>query len=55
MYLAGIEDEKYKKKKIDFLDKVYGVNMSCMKEWVLMEPLVEEFEKEGIFTDYCCF
>ena len=55
MYLAGIEDEKYKKRRIDFWDKVYGVNMSCMKKWVLMEPLVEEFEKEGIFTDYCCF
>jgi protein arginine N-methyltransferase 1 len=31
MYVAALEDELYKKKKIDFWDKVYGVDMSCMK------------------------
>lgn len=31
MYIAGIEDEAYKKRKIDFWGNVYGVNMSCIK------------------------
>jgi protein arginine N-methyltransferase 1 len=31
MYVAAIEDEKYKTSKLNFWDKVYGVDMSCMK------------------------
>tara|TARA_B110000503_G_C6854885_1_gene292380 strand:+ start:171 stop:287 length:117 start_codon:yes stop_codon:yes gene_type:complete len=31
MYVACVEDEAYKKKKIDFWNKVYGVDMSNMK------------------------
>jgi protein arginine N-methyltransferase 1 len=31
MYIAAVEDETYRKRKIDYWDKVYGVNMSCMK------------------------
>ena len=31
MYLACLEDEDYKKRKIYFWDKVYGVDMSNMK------------------------
>lgn len=30
MYIAAIEDESYKKKKVDFWKNVYGVDMSCM-------------------------
>lgn len=31
MYLASIEDDEYRKSKIDFWDNVYGINMSCIK------------------------
>jgi protein arginine N-methyltransferase 1 len=31
MYIACVEDETYKKRKIDFWNKVYGVDMSIMK------------------------
>lgn len=55
MYVAAIEDEKYKKRKVDFWNNVYGVDMSCMKKWVLKEPLVESFDKEGLVSTYCCF
>ena len=55
MYIAGIEDEAYKKRKIDFWDNVYGVNMSCIKKWTIMEPLIDNFDKKGIISDYCCF
>ena len=40
LYLASIEDEEYKREKIEFWDNVYGVNMSCIKEWAVKEPLV---------------
>lgn len=31
LYLSTIEDDEYRKSKIDFWDNVYGVNMSCIK------------------------
>jgi protein arginine N-methyltransferase 1 len=55
MYIAAVEDEKYKRQKINFWDKVYGVDMSCMKKWVITEPLIDNFDKKGIISDYCCF
>ena len=44
IYLTSIEDEKYKQKKVGFWDDVYGIDMSCMKNWVLKEPLVDVVE-----------
>lgn len=55
MHIGGVEDENYKRKKIDFWKNVYGVDMSCIRPWALMEPVVDEFDKEGIISDYNCF
>lgn len=46
--ICAIEDEEYRKTKIDFWDDVYGVDMSSIKKWVIKEPLVDVVEKEAI-------
>jgi len=51
MYLAGLEDQNYKQEKVHFWDNVYSYNMSCMKEMVLNEPLVDVVEAKNMCTD----
>ena len=41
IYVATIEDEKYKNQKLGFWKNVYGVNMSCMTPAVMKEPLID--------------
>ncbi|CAD8085966.1 unnamed protein product [Paramecium primaurelia] len=53
MYLSTIEDDEYRKSKIDFWDNVYGVNMSCIKQWALREPLVDCCNPEQINSNSC--
>ena len=48
IYIASLEDDEYRKTKIDFWDDVYGVNMSCIKEWAMKEPLVDNVDHEYI-------
>jgi protein arginine N-methyltransferase 1 len=53
IYLAAIEDSDYKEEKIGFWDDVYGVNMSTIKSWAMLEPLVDVVGKGLINTDHC--
>jgi len=53
LMMAAIEDEDYKREKIGFWDDVYGVNMSSIKSWALLEPLVDVVGKNQINTDSC--
>jgi protein arginine N-methyltransferase 1 len=53
LMVAAIEDADYKQQKIGFWDDVYGVDMSCIKSWALLEPLVDVVDKGQINTDYC--
>jgi protein arginine N-methyltransferase 1 len=41
MYIAAIEDGKYKQDKKAFWEDVYCVDMSCLTPTVMREPLVE--------------
>jgi type I protein arginine methyltransferase len=50
LYLCGIEDAQYKSDKIDFWDNVYGLNMSCIKNVALTEPLVDTVDCEQVMT-----
>lgn len=50
LYVCGIEDAQYKSEKIDFWDNVYGVNMSCIKNLALTEPLVDTVDPEQVMT-----
>jgi len=51
IYLAGLEDEGYKQQKVHFWDNVYNYDMSCIKEMVLNEPLVDLVDTRNVCTD----
>jgi protein arginine N-methyltransferase 1 len=53
MFMASIEDEEYKNEKINFWDSVYGVNMSNIKKWALMEPIVDPVDRKTINSENC--
>jgi len=53
IHLAAIEDGNYKKSKLGFWDEVYGINMSCVKQCVVQEPIVDTFNKNAINTSIC--
>lgn len=41
MYIAALDDEAYYKQKLNFWNNVHGVKMTCIKKWILSEPLVD--------------
>ena len=51
--LAGIEDTDYKSSKVNFWEDVYGVDMSCFKNAVIAEPLVDVCPQKLINTSSC--
>ncbi|CAN0297723.1 unnamed protein product [Hapterophycus canaliculatus] len=51
LLVGAIEDEQYRKEKIDFWDEVYGFDMSVIKEIALTEPLVDVVEGKAVVTD----
>eukprot|EP00164_Ancoracysta_twista_P001464 GFYU01001911.1.p1 GENE.GFYU01001911.1~~GFYU01001911.1.p1 ORF type:complete len:395 (+),score=163.83 GFYU01001911.1:41-1186(+) len=53
LYLGAIEDGDYKDEKINFWDNIYGVNMTCMKEMAITEPLVDTVDSEVVVSDWC--
>jgi protein arginine N-methyltransferase 1 len=53
MFIATIEDEEYKNDKIHFWDSVYGFNMSNIKKWALIEPIVDPVDKKAINSNAC--
>ena len=53
LYVCAIEDGQYKSEKIDFWDNVYGLNMSCIKNLALTEPLVDTVDPEQVMTNVC--
>lgn len=51
LLLTAIEDSDYKEDKINFWDRVYGFDMSCIKRVALKEPLVDVVEQQQIITN----
>lgn len=51
LYLTCIEDEQYKRDKIDFWDDVYGFDMRVIKQIALAEPLVDVVESRSVMSD----
>mmetsp|Transcript_205 Transcript_205/g.317 ORF Transcript_205/g.317 Transcript_205/m.317 type:complete len:377 (-) Transcript_205:214-1344(-) len=49
--IAAIEDEQYRKEKIDFWDDVYGFDMKVIKEIALTEPLIDTVDKTALISD----
>ena len=53
MFLTIIEDSDYRKSKIDFWDNVFGFDYQPIKQWALLEPLVDTVPEEKIVADDC--
>ena len=51
--LAGIEDTDYKASKVNFWENVYDVDMSCFKNAVIGEPLVDVCPQKLINSSSC--
>ena len=54
LFIASIEDEVYKKKKIQFWDNVYGVDMSCLRNASMKEPLVDILDNNSQINSNEC-
>lgn len=50
LHLAAIEDAEYKAQKVHWWDDVYGFDMSCIKPFVLKEPLVDVVDAKALVT-----
>jgi protein arginine N-methyltransferase 1 len=53
IFVASIEDEKFKNNKINFWKNVYGVNMSCLSHAALKEPLIDVCDHYMVNSDTC--
>ena len=51
--LAGIEDTEYKSTKVNFWEDVYGVDMSCFKNAVIGEPIIDVCPQKLINSSSC--
>ncbi|CAF3162533.1 unnamed protein product [Rotaria socialis] len=52
LYMVGIEDRDYKEDKVEWWSNVHGYNMSCVKNYVMREPLVDTVDKRQLCTDH---
>ncbi|CDW87258.1 protein arginine n-methyltransferase [Stylonychia lemnae] len=50
IYVAAIEDVKFRKSKVDFWNDVYGIDMSCMSSTVLSEPIIDGLDSRQIIS-----
>lgn len=53
LWIAGIEDAKYKHDKIEFWNRVYNIDMTAMRRLALFEPLVDNIDMQNIITNMC--
>jgi hypothetical protein len=53
IYIAAIEDAKYKCDKFDVWGDVYGIQMSNMREMAMLEPVVEVMNSQNIISNLC--
>ena len=50
IWLAAVEDGKFKERKIEFWNDVYGIRMETMRKCVLIEPIVDVVDSENIIS-----
>lgn len=51
LHVVAIEDEEYRREKIDFWEDVYGFDMSPIKSLALLEPLVDTVEGKAVVSN----
>jgi len=54
LYVCAIEDETYRREKVNFWDDVYGYKMSAIKAMAMTEPLVDIVPAKQIISDTKC-
>lgn len=54
LYVCALEDEKYRRDKLDYWNDVYGYKMSAIKKIAMMEPLVDIVPGNQIVSNACC-
>jgi len=54
LYLCAMESGSYVEHKLNFWDKVYGFDMSCVKELAIMEPDTHMCDHSKLISDSCC-
>jgi len=51
--ICGIEDEEYKGEKFGWWERVWGFDMSTIKPFLMVEPVVDYVEEKAIATTHC--
>ena len=51
LHILAIEDREYKDDKVNWWNNVYGVDMSCIRDVALTEPLVDCVNAKSIVTN----
>lgn len=54
LHICAIEDEQYRREKVNFWDDVYGYKMSSIKSTAMTEPLVDIVPQNQLVSDSCC-
>ncbi|EGR34623.1 protein arginine n-methyltransferase, putative [Ichthyophthirius multifiliis] len=55
MCVSSFQDDSLYEQRFNFWNNVYNVDMSCIKQWVFKEPLVEIIEEQCINSSQCDF
>merc|ERR1712059_44929 len=53
LYIAGIEDRRYKADHYDWWEYVHGFDMKSIKQVSLQQPLVGAVSRESVVTNQC--
>lgn len=53
LFIAGIEDGKFKADKFNFWNNIYGINMSCFRPLVLKDPIIDFCDPTSIISSTC--
>lgn len=53
LYFSGIENVNYKLNTINAWDNIYGINMSCLKQESICDPINHFVKKEKIISTKC--
>jgi len=53
LYVGAIQDHEYYHSKINFWNKVYDFDMSCIKEIALTDPLIDYIPGRSMISNEC--
>lgn len=54
LYVATIENMSLRERKLNFWDNIYNINMTCLKQEGLSDPMLRKVSTKRINSDECC-